>query len=472
VRSRRESPRWHAFLPLVPLLGAVACGAVGADSGGGGGGGGGGGAVDAGGPPECNALLAFEPPLPVAGVGIERVVATISPTNAYVVQWSVTNSSGSAVAFTPIQPGTGNNEGLAIDFPTPVVDTYTIAVEAQSDSLDEQCTQIQQLNITASGANTAAYNVRVTPYDGSGVAWPPYETTIDVLGGGNQSIPIAFPTMHVLSGTVIANGSAIAAYVRAAPQTTPPNTTVAVDTYSTVNGFGPLTVTTAAQDVLVVPANPALVPHDFTWTTGPANFVLDGGTAVTGSVVGPGGTGIAGATVQLMLGGELPSTVATTAANGAFTVQADLTNPMLAGSATVQVVPPASSGLPRLVATGAFALGSPIAVAYPAVTTRNLSGVKLTQNGSAVVGAQVAVVGTLSGFAATIAGSAATNTVLVGATTNASGAIATSTVAPAAPVFVVATLATARSATTRSTCCALTTTRRSGRARSSACSRR
>jgi hypothetical protein len=146
--------------------------------------------------------------------------------------------------------------------------------------------------------------------------------------------------------------------------------------------------------------------------------------------------------VQLLLGGVLPSTVATTGSDGSFAVGADLSNPSLLSAVTVSVTPPAASGLPRLTATGAFALGSSLAVAYPGQSTRDLVGVKLTQGGVAVAGAQVAVVGAVASFAATVDGAAAANTVLVGATTGSGGAIAASTVVPAAPVSVVATLAT------------------------------
>ncbi len=112
-------------------------------------------------------------------------------------------------------------------------------------------------------------------------------------------------------------------------------------------------------------------------------------------------------------------------------------------SVTVDVAPAASAGLPRLTATGAFGLGSasPITVQYPAVTTRNVAAMKLTQGGAAVVGASVQIVGSLASFAATIDGSAATNAIHATATTSATGAIAAATMVPAGSASLVATLA-------------------------------
>ena len=237
-----------------------------------------------------------------------------------------------------------------------------------------------------------------------------------------------------------AGGSAAFSYVRITPQ----SSSAFVEAYSVdASGFGPLAIVTGAQSILVVPTDPALAPRIYPWQAGdPTAFTLDAGSAVTGRVVDGAGTGVAGAVVQLQLGGgALPSTVATTAADGTFTVRADTDDPALDATVTVQVAPPASSGLPRLSATGAFALGQAIAVAYPTVTTRSLAGVSITQGGQPVAGAQVAVVGQLPALAATIDGAAATNTILATGTTGGGGAIAGTLRAPAAPVSVVVTLA-------------------------------
>src|SRR6185503_3006800 len=98
-----------------------------------------------------------------------------------------------------------------------------------------------------------------------------------------------------------------------------------------------------AHNVLVVPAVAGLAPKRVTWMPGTTSLVVGPGTLVTGVVRGPGGTGLAGARVQLTAGG-VPSTLATTIGDGSFQLRSDFA---AADPITVKVTPPAASGLPR-----------------------------------------------------------------------------------------------------------------------------
>nr|HEX4313686.1 hypothetical protein [Kofleriaceae bacterium] len=416
-------------LAILSALAAMAAGCAGLAGPGGVAPDGQGGNADAG--AGCTIALAFDPDPATAGSDLERVTATVSPPVPYTYAWTVL-LGGSNVAFTPV------GDDSSIDFGKPVAGEYDLGLEVTSNVSGVFCTTSQALNVAQPGANETAYRVHVTPPPSSNA--PPIEQDIVVQGGANQAVDIPFPPLQQFQGTVTANGSAALAYVRV----TPASSSAFVETYSVdASGFGPLSVVAGAQDVLVVPSSATLAPRLVHWQVGQSTaFTLDGGSPVTGRVVDSAGTGIAGAAVQLQLGGVLPSTVATTAADGTFTVHADTSDAGLDASVTVQVAPPLSSGLPRLSATSAFPLGSAIAIAYPAQTVRDLGGVAITQGGAPVANAQVMVVGSLASFAGTIDGAAAQNAVLVAGKTTASGAVAGSTRAPAAPVSVVVTLAT------------------------------
>jgi len=143
---------------------------------------------------------------------------------------------------------------------------------------------------------------------------------------------------------------------------------------------------------------------------------------VSGSVKNSAAAGIANAKVQLVVDG-VPSTVGTTTGTGAYTLHA---MPAAAGaSVRVEVTPPATTGLPRLVATStAIDLGASIDVKYAAITTRDLGGTTI-QRGSPLPGAAVSIVGTLASAGTVNTLIAATGEVRQSATTDGAGKLPT-----------------------------------------------
>src|SRR4029453_3266170 len=139
----------------------------------------------------------------------------------------------------------------------------------------------------------------------------------------------------------------------------------------------------------------------------------------TGTVRDPAGALLPNALVQatttVTAGGiaiEVPSTLPTTNAAGGFTLHADV---VPGAQLRFEVTPPASSGLPRLLASSAnFNIAQSVAVKYAtAIATRDVSGATVRRSGNAVAGAQVSIVGTLGNV----------GTVQAGATANATGEV-------------------------------------------------
>jgi hypothetical protein len=201
------------------------------------------------------------------------------------------------------------------------------------------------------------------------------------------------------------------------------------------------------HQVLIVPAAAGLAPVLASWSTTSSNdFALTAGKTVTGTVLDSAGVALAGAQVQLTSGG-VPSSLATTAANGTFTIH----DSFAAGAqVAVDVAPPAGRGLARLAATGAIDLTKPLQIRYAAQTTCNVGGASVQRAGVNQPNAEVTLVGALAGTAGTVtAGIAvnATGAIKIAATADATGKLP-STLAPRVALSAVVALAPADLAVT------------------------
>ena len=386
----------------------------------------------------CQVGFDFSPPAipsPHAGASAhERVTADL------------TNLPGVATCFWTVNLGstpvttTALGSGCTIDFDIPTAGEYDVNVQVNSETFGGTCNGAQALDVVDDGAQVETYQVRVTP---PATTIPAIEQDVQVIGGVNpQQINIAYPQLAQITGTVIYNSAPVVAYVRVAP----PGSAAYVEAFTDGSGsFGPLSMLTGAEEVLIVPLVPGPSPQLFHWDTSMATlFALGDGSTISGTVTTGSGAGLAGAKVQLLLGGRQPSTIGTTGANGAFTVQTDTTDPNLIASVAVSVTPPATSGLPRLAATGAYDLMSDLTIHYAAQTTRDLGSVPVKQGATSIAGATIAVVGPIgtAGTAGAVDGDATTTaTLLVAGATDATGKITGSTPVPAAPVSVVVTFA-------------------------------
>jgi len=330
------------------------------------------------------------------------------------------------VSTQPAQP-----DDSAVNFLASTPGTYNVGVRV--DGAFPSCPDaIEPFNAEAPGANMVQYRLRVLP----GTAAPPQERLVLVKGGASASLDEVPVDPGVLAtGEIKAGTTGVPAYLRFIPLGTPD---AYVEAFTTQTGAYSARVLNTIHDVLVVPTIPGYPPQLVRgWSPAVVAAQVTAGTAIAG-VVRVGGAPIAGAKVQITIGG-IPSTLATTAGDGTFSVRSIATAGV---PATVDVTPPPATGLPRITATGTFTLGTSMQVTFAAQTLRDLAGTTVRRGGTAVGGAQLAVVGTLPAAATITAGATvdADGIVRLAATANGSGQLPT-LLAPAAQLAAAITVA-------------------------------
>lgn len=357
-------------------------------------------------------VVAFDPFDPVASpiLPIRAYVSNHNATGVLSYQWSVT-FNGSSVPFTQEA-----SDGSQIGFIAPEPGVYSVAVSISGSSVCPLGAR-GDLNVEAPGANADVFRQRVVPPPSLA---PPQEKYIQVKGGADANRDFTLDRGIETTGLVrdSTTSAGVAAYLKFIPSTMP---TAFSEVFSSSSGAYTLRLLPVNHDVLVIPSSTSLAPKRVPWTAAPmtTQLAVGPGTPVTGTVRGPNNAGLSGAKVQLYAGG-VPSTLGTTDANGNFTVRTDF--PSGVAAITVKVTPREDSGLPRLEATSAFSLASPLQIQYSAsLATCDLANVQVRRGAAAQPGAKVTVVGTLAGVAGTIGGISATNTVRISATADGNG---------------------------------------------------
>ncbi len=360
--------------------------------------------------PGCNVFLMFDPVQPEAGNPV-RATSTIDGFfGVPVYQWSVIrDADNTPVTFMDAQP-----DHSAISFTADLAGVYD--VDLQVDGGTGFCPTAQsQLNVLAPGGNVVPYRLRV-----ASPGAPPQEQSLQVYGGAGDYAFGSFVLSPgvTASGTVKNGTTPVPAYLRFIPNGNPDEI---VEAFAGVDGTFTAQLVDQAHTVLVVPAVAGSAPAVLSWTTGQTTLAVTAGSAISGVVTGPSGAVLANATVQLTIN-NIPTTIATTAANGSFTVHGVLAPGQLS---LVDVTPPAASGLPRLTASATFDLTQSVQVHYAAaLVIRNLAGT-VVQRTSGLANANVIVVGALAGAGNVTAGASvsASGAVRASATTNATGVL-------------------------------------------------
>lgn len=387
------------YLALLVLAG---CGALGAPSSpdGGSAGGDASGTGDAG----CGTVIAFDPPSPIADpVATIRAQAQVfGALGVPTYTWSVMHDN----ADVPTTPAA--TDGSQIDFIAPTTGPYYVRVIVGSGS---SCSDgYATLIATQDGAPFTDYRMRVVPPAGAGA--PPQEWIVQVQGGTSVSRDIALDPGRPVTGTVMNGATGVAAYLRFMPAASPKGY---VETFAGTTGAYATRLLGQNHQVLVVPMAPGLAPALVPWDLGTQTLAVTAGNAVTGTVLDGAGTPLAGAQVQLTSDAGVPSTLATTAGDGSFTVR---TSFPATTTVDVRVTPPAGRGLPVLAATGAF--GSSIAIHYANAATCNLAATPVMRAGAPQASAKVTVVGAIAN-AGTIGGAAAAGTARITAIADGTG---------------------------------------------------
>lgn len=339
-------------------------------------------------------------PAPLAGPGASmRVTAQLSGADGVLgYAWTVQHASAAA-DFTRV------GDGAAIDVPVPVPGVYLVTLVVSGAS--SPCPPaVATINVGVPRALTARYRVRVVPP--RSVSAPEMEQLFDIAGGADADLgPIRIDPGSAAQLMVTGPDGPLPAYLQFVPDAMPD---AAVEVFAADSGIAAVQLLPVRYSVLVVPSVAGLAPRRFAPWSPSTPLQLDAGAAVTGHVLGPTSAPVAGATVQLMSDG-VPSTLATTVADGSFALHG-----APGTSVTVEVVPPAGSGLPRLSATSTrFDLAASVEVHYAAnVVPVDLAGMALRRGGVAAGGAQLTVMGTLGAVGTVTAGAASTAQVASG----------------------------------------------------------
>jgi hypothetical protein len=391
---------------------------------------------DAPGPPPsdapqgCFVSLGFFPAQPVAGPAISINVRSyvVDAPGVLEYHWHV-GFNGVNVNFTP----QADNTQIAFLAPDPGV--YQVDLEVTGSPKFCSSASIT-INVRASGAQTERFRLHVVAPKAAGV--PPFDKSLVVAGGAPVDLGAVVVDPGVLvTPLVMGPSGGVPAYLRFAPNGAPD---AVVEAFSDSTGSSSVRLVPALYTVLVVPSLPGSVPRRIVnWSSASPFIVVDAGTPITGTVCDAATLPIGDARVQLTIDG-VPSTLATTAADGTFLLRASSGD----GPVTIEVTPPESSGLPRLSATStAFDLSKPVAIWYDASLARtDLAGTRVLRDGEPVANAQVTVVGSLATVGKITAGAAAdaTGEVRLTARTNGSGALPTMLV-PSAKLSAVVTVA-------------------------------
>lgn len=367
---------------------------------------------DDGQPYPCPVGLGFSPTQPVAGEGTTiRVTAHVDAQDVVDYFWRVT-FGGQDVTFMPAQ-----DDRSQIDFRAAAPGIYDVSLDALINT--HHCGGgMLAVNVRAPGGKRERFRLRIVP-PRSFVA-PPLEKLVPIDGGADVDLgSTTVDPGDLINPLVTSPDGPLPAYLRFSPYSAQD---AIVEAFSDGAGHATARVIPGLYSVLVVPSVATAAPRRIdNWSSSNPMLTVAAGAPITGSVHDPADAPLAGATVQLTIDG-VPSTVATTAADGSFALRA-----AGVGETVVEVTPPAASGLPRLVATSStFDLGKPFQVRYAdSLAVTDLAGTRVLRQGAPVANARVVVVAALAAVGTVTAGpqEAASGAVRIAASADAGGAL-------------------------------------------------
>lgn len=372
--------------------------------------------------PGCVTGISHEvsPPFAAPGTVVRAAANVQNSPGQHTFQWFLSFNGG------PNQtPASASIDNSQVEFLAEAAGVYRVRYRVE----DPNCAEAsEEIDVNEPGVGTTVFRVHVVAPPDAGR--PPLTKLVPVEGGSADLVDdVQLAAGVTASGTVRFQGSMVAAYLKFIPTL---GSDAIVETYSDGSGTYSAEVRGENHNVLVVPTDPNITPQLVAWAPGVTTLDLQQGIPVVGSVTSPQGTPLANTTVQLTIDG-VPSTVGITSGTGDFSLFA----PASSGKVRFEITPPASLGLPRLVAEGSqFSVASNLVIQYAAglATTRDLAGTTV-QRAGVLANATIAIVGTLAA-AGTVTGN--TSLTAVGearftAVTNNSGVLPTLRV-PAKPL--------------------------------------
>ena len=318
---------------------------------------------------QCKVAVQFDPVSPEAPATVIARAGLTNGSGVLTYDWTVSHD-GTAIATAPRTPA-----GNEIEFVAAQPGIYEVTLFAQGCDFWEGT-----LNVRPPSANQHTLRLRFAPPPDSTV--PGQERVVTIPGGADYDLGVISLDAGLTVPLAVRDGvgAFVPAYVRITSRATPD---VQVELVTGDAGTDSVRVLPGNHDVLIVPLTGDLAPARVDdWTPGIDALAVGVGQATTGVVLGPGGP-LAGARVSMVTAGNTPpSTVATTGADGRFTVRWSVPGAALA------IVPPAGAGLPRLTAPLADVnLGAPLTIRYAAgLTLHDLGGLAVTVGGAPASG--------------------------------------------------------------------------------------
>ena len=322
----------------------------------------------------CIAVVSFEPMTAQAPATIVARSDVFNASGVLTYAWTV-KKNGADVPFTALDA-----DSRDIQFDAATAGVYQVDL---SVGLDCQAFH-GDFNVQQPGANTRVVRLRMVPP--TAIAAPPQERTIIVPGGADYAAGILTLDAGNPYPVQVRDGAAapVAGYLRFTSRATPD---AVVEAFSDTSGSASVRLVAGRYDVLVVPSSSALAPRVvLDWDPALGQLLVDSGTALGGSVLDAAGAPVAGARVSLM-SGTVPSTVATTAADGSFSLR------WREGSAIekITVVPPSASDLPRLDAQVELGALAAVTIRHASVPISDVGNTLIRVGGAAAVSTDVLV---------------------------------------------------------------------------------
>ncbi len=313
----------------------------------------------------CDMTVSITPPIPVAPVSIV-VTGAIDRTDLAGLEryrWTVTRS-GAPVKFTLRDP-----DAREIEFVAGEPGPYEVRLDGDLDGIT--CGQAERdINVRDPAAQDVAYRLKLIPP--AGIAAPPQLQTVTIPSLADfelEDLTLA-AGMPIAGSVVDATAAGVPGYVRLTPVGDPALSTP-TEAFPGADGAYSTRVVGGDYDVLVVPVSAGIAPAEFRALPASglnASLTMTSGDVVTGSVLDSDGAPIAGARVAMTVGG-VPSTIATTAPNGSFSLLARVGG----GAATAVSVTAPDGGASRLelAADAGFvaAVGEPVVIQLAAVAS-------------------------------------------------------------------------------------------------------
>jgi hypothetical protein len=325
----------------------------------------------------CNVVLAFNPQQPIADAQatVRAEARVFGAFGVPTYTWTVQAPDGSGVATAP-----ASTDGSQIDFVAATSGGYTVRAQVSAGTFCPDGFAV--LQVAQTGAHVADYRVRVTPSPADGA--PPQETIIQVLGGADVTRTLALDPGLAVTGQVKNGSTGVPAYLRFMPASSPNGY---VEVFTDATGHYSTRLLGQNHTVLVVPTVAGVAPALLPWTVSTTTLNVSAGNAVTGVMKDGSGAALAGAQIQLDHDG-VPSTLATTAADGSYTVR---TSQPASGPFNVHVWPPAGRGLGTLYPYDVP--GPTIDVRYQSLPTCDLANTPVKLGSTLEPGAHVMLVG-------------------------------------------------------------------------------